>query len=134
MKVERFGTDKRVVAVKFTDQVDTYMAACDVLLTKPGGISSTEAAVKNVPIIHVMQFPGNETENARFFSQRGMSVLAANFDDAVTSAIRFVLDKDAAMRMKEAQRQYINRNAAEDICNTICYGYLMLTQFPKQDL
>ena len=41
----RFEGDPRVVTVPFTEQVSLYMDACDVLLTKPGGISSTEAAV-----------------------------------------------------------------------------------------
>ena len=60
----RFEADPRVVTVPFTEQVSLYMDACDVLLTKPGGISSTEAAVKRIPMIHTSPIPGCETLNA----------------------------------------------------------------------
>ena len=35
-----------------------YMAACDVFITKPGGLSSTEAAVAGIPLIHISPIPG----------------------------------------------------------------------------
>ena len=68
---DRFCSDCRVLAVPFTDNVQLYMDACDVLLTKPGGLSSTEAAVKNVPMVHTDPIPGCETKNAQFFMDRG---------------------------------------------------------------
>ena len=37
--------------VGYTKQAALWMEACDVLLTKPGGLTSTEAAVKNVPLV-----------------------------------------------------------------------------------
>ena len=120
---QRFNGDIRVLAVRFTDQVEYYMDACDVLLTKPGGISSTEAAVKNLPIVHVFQIPGCETKNELFFSERGMSVAANNCDKAASSAIKLAYDETAALNMKEAQRQYINKNAAENIYNIIYDQY-----------
>ncbi|MDD6032311.1 MAG: glycosyl transferase, partial [Oscillospiraceae bacterium] len=62
----RFGREGRVRVLDFTDRVALYMDACDMLFTKPGGLTSTEAAVKNVPLIHTAPIPGCETINARF--------------------------------------------------------------------
>ena len=115
----RFVDDKRVMVVSFTEQVQTYMAACNVLITKPGGVTSTEAAVKNVPLIHISPIPGCEAENAHFFSKRGMSILADDYEAVAINAIRLAFDKDIALRICEAQCQNINKNAAEDICNII---------------
>lgn len=115
-----FKDDKRVQALGFSDKIDLYMDACDVLLTKPGGISSTEAAVKQTVLIHTYPIPGVETENARFFSQHGMSVLAEDEEDAAFNALRLAVDKKAQKRMREAQEQYINKNAAAVICEHIC--------------
>ena len=115
----RFGDDKRVMVIGFTDSVELYMDACDVLLTKPGGISSTEAAVKGIPMIHTSPIPGCETINARFFSERGMSILAPDEESAAESAIRLSKDGSQKRRMLEAQAQYINKAAAEDICKRI---------------
>ena len=55
-----------VLTVPFTDQVPAYMHAADVLLSKAGGISSSEAAMLGVPLVHTMAIPGVETENAAF--------------------------------------------------------------------
>lgn len=46
-----------VLTVPFTDQVPVYMHAADVLLSKAGGISSSEAAMLGVPLVHTMASP-----------------------------------------------------------------------------
>jgi len=112
-----FSHDGRVRAEPFTTQVPLYMDACDVLLSKPGGISSTEAAVKNVPLVHTAPIPGCETLNAAFFSQRGMSILAPDEAQAAANAVRLAGDEGQKRRMLEAQRQYIRPDAADAICD-----------------
>lgn len=114
----RFGGDFRVLAVPFTHQVPLYMDACDVLLTKPGGISSTEAAVKGIPMVHT-PIPGVETHNAQFFSERGMSVFAPNEDSAAENAIRLAADLPQRTRMLAAQKQYLSASAADRIAARI---------------
>jgi processive 1,2-diacylglycerol beta-glucosyltransferase len=111
-----FGADPRVRTEPFTTQVPLYMDACDVLLSKPGGISSTEAAVKNVPLVHTAPIPGCETLNAEFFSQRGMSILAPSEDEAAENAVRLAFDEGQKRRMLEAQRQYVDPCAADAVC------------------
>lgn len=115
----RFTGDARVLAVPFTDQVPLYMDACDVLLTKPGGISSTEAAVKGIPMVHTPPIPGVETQNAQFFSERGMSVFAPGEESAAENAVRLSLDPLQRARMLAAQKQYLTANAAEKIAARI---------------
>ena len=117
----RFESDIRVLAVPFTERAPLYMDACDVLLTKPGGLSSTEAAAKGVPLVHIAS-PGVETLNAQYFAERGMSILAPNEDAAADNAIRLASDAPARARMLEAQRQYLLRDAAERIAARILEG------------
>lgn len=115
----RFEGDPRVVTVPFTEQVSLYMDACDVLLTKPGGVSSTEAAVKGIPMIHTAPIPGCETLNAQFFAERGMSILALNSDSAADNAVRLGTDSMQRARMREAQKQYMPVDAADHIADGI---------------
>jgi len=117
----RFSGDVRVLAVPFTERVSLYMDACDVLLTKPGGLSSTEAAVKGVPLVHTAN-PGVEALNAQFFAERGMSIFASGEDSAADNAIRLAADAPQRARMLEAQRQYLVRDAAERIATRILEG------------
>ncbi|HWQ06936.1 MAG TPA: glycosyl transferase [Feifaniaceae bacterium] len=115
----RFGGEVRVLAVPFTHQVPLYMDACDVLLTKPGGISSTEAAIKGIPMVHTPPIPGAETLNAQFFGERGMSIFALNEDSAAENAIRLALDLPQRTRMLAAQKQYLSPLSADRIAARI---------------
>ena len=119
----RFEGDPRVVTVPFTEQVSLYMDACDVLLTKPGGISSTEAAVKHIPMIHTLPIPGCETLNAQFFSERGMSILSVNADNAADNAIRLGADPMQCARIRQAQAQYIPESAADHIADVLQHDF-----------
>ena len=95
------------------------MDACDVLLTKPGGLTSTEAAVKNIPIIHTAPIPGCETVNAQFFSQRGLSVCRTVPREIAEAAERLANDSPLREKMLAAQRTQINPLAADMICDLI---------------
>ena len=49
---EQFAAYPNVSVRGFTKRPELYMDACDVLFTKPGGLTSTEAAVRGIPLIH----------------------------------------------------------------------------------
>lgn len=119
---KQFGENPRMMVLDFTDQVSLYMDACDVVLTKPGGLTSTEAAVKNVPLVHTAPIPGCETINAKFFLKRGMSLCGMDPGRAAAAAFRLAQDKELQERMKEAQRREVNPFAADEICDRVTAG------------
>lgn len=108
----KYGPEPRFHTVPFTRQVASYMAAADVLLSKPGGLSSTEAAVANIPLVHIHAIPGCETYNARFFSENGMSLHACSDKQAVSYAQQLAYDEEKAALMVQAQQRYIPNHAA----------------------
>lgn len=116
---ENFAATGRVITLGFTDQVPVYLAACDVLMTKPGGLTTTEAAVLNVPLIHTSPIPGCETANAEFFRKRHMALKTESSEEAAREAVRLVNDPFLCSQIKEAQKNYINPYAARDIVDVI---------------
>ncbi len=116
---EKYGTIGKVRTVSFTRQVASFMSAADVMLSKPGGLSSTEAAVANVPLVHIHAIPGCETYNARFFSEHGMSCAAQSEKEAVACARRLAYDENAAREMQAKQRMYINPDAVNMILREV---------------
>lgn len=110
---KRFGAEATLLGN--TDKMALYLRACDLYLTKPGGLSTTEAAVANVPLVHILAFSGCETKNAEFFSQRGMSIRADNAQAAVEAAWSLIRSPERAEQMRQAQRRHINPYAARDI-------------------
>ena len=108
-----------VLTVPFTDQVPAYMHAADVLLSKAGGISSAEAAVLGVPLVHTMAIPGVETQNAAFFAAHGMSFFAQNPDEAARFADRLIFDAKTRKRMLAAQNAELPKDAAARIAASL---------------
>ncbi len=73
----------KTVVVGYTDQMDAYMAAADVCLCKPGGLSSTELLMMKLPALFLLTVPGCESRNYNFFLSRQLAVGALNWDDAI---------------------------------------------------
>lgn len=116
---ERYGENGRIRILGFTDKVATFMRAADVLISKAGGLSSTEAAVAGIPYVQLMTIPGCETKNAEFFSERGMSVKATSPEAAAYEAARLASSPEASKHMVEMQRKNVPQDAADKIIEQV---------------
>ncbi len=112
---KRFGEEARLRVVGYTDQAALWMRACDVLLTKPGGLSSTEAAVSGVPLVLSAPIPGCETCNAAYFERHGMAERAFRPADAAKRAVALLNDAARRENMLLCQREHIASDAADRI-------------------
>lgn len=108
----QFRGNPNVHVIGYTNQVADYMDACDVVFTKPGGLSSTEAAAKGIPIVHTAPIPGCETKNVRFFNQTGMSVGAKRMSEQLYYGHKLAWDEEYRKAMQEAQSRSLHRDAA----------------------
>lgn len=115
----KYGTNERVIAIPFTDEISKYMKASSIILSKPGGLTTTEIATLNKPFIHTMPIPGCENYNANFFSTRKMSMKCETLKDVVENTSKLLLDKKMQQEMIENQKKYINKNASDEIANII---------------
>lgn len=75
----------------FEDNVFDYMHAADLLLTKPGGLSISEALVARLPMVLVKPLGGQEERNTQYFV-RNRVALHARTQDAVTRAVDRILE------------------------------------------
>lgn len=69
-------TQKSNICVRvlgYVDNVSELMNASDVVITKPGGLTSTECLVMNKPMIIVNPIPGQEEENAIYLTNSGVA-------------------------------------------------------------
>ena len=60
-------------AIGFTDRVADYMHAGDLLITKPGGLTVSEALAAGIPLAVFDPIPGQEEDNANFLETRGLA-------------------------------------------------------------
>lgn len=76
----------------FEENVYDYMHAADLLLTKPGGLSVSEALVARLPMVLVKPLGGQEERNTRYLVSRG-AALYASTETEVTAAAQRLLDR-----------------------------------------
>ena len=74
----------------FVDNVYDYMHASDVLLSKPGGLTSSEALAARIPMILVKPLPGQEERNTRYLVSRHAAIRARG-EKALAGAVTDVL-------------------------------------------
>lgn len=115
----QFHKNPNVHIIGFTRYVAEYMAAADVLFTKPGGLSSTEAAVRRVPLVHTDPIPGCETKNRAFFVSRGMSVTGAHQKELAEAGISLACDDARQIAMRDAQHQNSHPQAGTAITHLL---------------
>ena len=115
----QFEEQHQLCLLGFTNQVSVLMDAADVVFTKPGGITSTEAIVKNIPLIHTHPIPGLENHNAHFFHHHGMSYFTTDVQHQVAIAKRLCEDTHYRKRMLHNQRANANPHSSDDVINLI---------------
>ncbi len=105
------------VVVGYTDKMPLYMKASEIFMTKPGGLSSTEAASAGIPIIHITPIPGCESKNMRYFGDSGMSIYSKCSEKSIKNALDYLEKSENRDKMVLCQKKYLNDKAASDICD-----------------
>ncbi len=112
---ETYSGVDRIRILDFTENAQEYMAAADVLFTKPGGLTSTEAVAAGVPLVHTNPIPGCEDRNAAFFAARGMSLADKEEKEIVRKGLGLLADASAREQMRLCQGKYGKPDAARKI-------------------
>ena len=105
----------RLHAVGFTNRMDEYMAAADILLGKPGGLTTSEAMARHLPMCIVNPIPGQEERNSDHLLELGMAIRCNNLP-ALAWKLESLMSNPARLQTMQRATGYLCRpNAAEDI-------------------
>jgi len=118
-KIDAYNSKKHVLCYGFTDNVDQLMDASDCIITKPGGLTTSEALAKNLPIIIVNPIPGQEERNAEFLLNNGVAMKVTKtcpLDDVI---FQFFFFPEKIENMKKNISLLRRPNSTRDICEFI---------------
>ena len=73
-EIDHLNTNKKIYNYGFVDNVDVIMDASDVIVSKPGGLTVSEALAKKLPMILIDPIPGQEERNREFLINNGLAV------------------------------------------------------------
>ncbi|HOO12884.1 MAG TPA: glycosyltransferase, partial [Bacillota bacterium] len=106
----------RSMILGYTDEVPSLMAASDLLITKPGGLTASEAMAMELPIVVISPIPGQEKQNARYLINSGMAV-QLNRGDYLEGVLAQLLASPVRLsHMREIAALKAKPRAAADLC------------------
>jgi len=109
----------RIVAFGFVDNMHELMAASDLAVTKPGGLTSSECLAMGLPMVVVSPIPGQEERNADFLLENGVAVRANAAAHLVFKVKRLLGDAAWLGRMRAAAKRIARPRAAYDIAESV---------------
>ncbi|BDR65895.1 UDP-glucuronosyltransferase [Clostridium tetani] len=111
--------DRTSYIIGFTDKVNKYMQASDLLLTKPGGLTITEALVSSIPLALFSPIPGQEEKNAEFLLTNNLAVDLGDGSNTKDIIENLLKDKSKLSNIKENQRKFSKPDVGKNIYNLI---------------
>ncbi|WP_406595175.1 diglucosyl diacylglycerol synthase [Bacillus velezensis] len=109
----------RLKVLGYVERIDELFRITDCMITKPGGITLTEATAIGVPVILYKPVPGQEKENAIFFEDRGAAVVVNRHEEILESVTSLLADEEKLNRMKSNIKSLHLPNSSEVILQDI---------------
>jgi 1,2-diacylglycerol 3-beta-galactosyltransferase len=107
-----------VVVIGFTTDMPTYMQACDVIVTKAGPGTISEACVAGLPIILYSKIPGQENGNVDYVVKHQAGVWEANPQNVAVLLAEWISNPEERHRYADASRSLGRPDASHIIAQT----------------
>ncbi len=108
-----------VKVLSFTDKVPELMSISDIVITKPGGLTTTESLASGLPIIVINPIPGQEEENAKFLENQKVAIWLKK-DDNIKEVLEKLFSSPYELEdMKIRTRLLAKKNSTSDICRIV---------------
>ncbi|APT49936.1 MULTISPECIES: diglucosyl diacylglycerol synthase [Bacillus] len=106
-------------ALGYVEQIDELFRVTDCMITKPGGITLTEATAIGVPVILYKPVPGQEKENALFFEDYGAAIVINRHEDILESVTNLMQDEEKLETMKQNMKKLHLKQSSQTILEDI---------------
>lgn len=104
----------------WTDNIPELMAAADLLVTKPGGMTTSEALAAGLPMVLTHPIPGPEERHGCYLEQNGVAVLARSPEEISELAFRLLTSPQKLEEMARRARELARPEAAHAIAQVAC--------------
>lgn len=121
--VNKYKKEKTVKVLPFTDKVPELMSISDLVVTKPGGLTTSESLASNLPMVIINPIPGQEEENAEFLEEKGIAIWLKKTANSKTVIELLVSNKNKLDSMKQNTKILARKNSTKDICEILLNDY-----------
>jgi len=103
----------------FVGNVQELMEISEIIITKPGGITTAEALVKRLPMIIINPIPGQEAKNTEYLLSQHVAVEAGTANDVMLFVDEFLRNPRKLWTMREAAGAVARPRSAENSAREI---------------
>jgi processive 1,2-diacylglycerol beta-glucosyltransferase len=100
---------------RYVEEIHEIFSVSDCLVTKPGGLTLTESAALQIPLILYKPVPGQESENAKYFAEKGAALISYSSKETLDHIQRICQDESLSMKMRNSLNEIYQPFSARTI-------------------
>lgn len=108
-----------MTVVGFVDYISTLMDAADCIVTKPGGLTTSESLAKGLPMVIVNPIPGQEQRNTEFLVNKGAAVWASKSCPIEECLYSLLSSEERLSGMVQCVNALAKPNSSKDVCSFV---------------
>ena len=116
--IDQTNAHDRVKLLEYTDKVPELMYIATAIVTKPGGLTVSEALASKKPLILINPIPGQEEENAQFLVDNNVAILIKDSDN-ISRTIKYLFKADKIENMGKSIDILSKPDSTEFICDNV---------------
>ena len=113
------NAEVNVKIIEFSNEVPKLMAIANLVVTKPGGLTTSESLASHLPMIVINPIPGQEEENAEFLESKNIAIWIKKSDNSKEIIKNLLNNKEKINIMKENTKILARPNSTRDICDIL---------------
>ena len=117
--VKNTDREDSIKVLEFTDKIPELMNISSLVITKPGGLTTTESLASNLPMIIINPIPGQEEENAEFLENNGVGIWIKKNDNIKEKLESILCNSTKLNEMLENTKKLAKPHSTENICKII---------------
>lgn len=117
--ITKYNRENDMKVLGFTDKVPELMHISDIVISKPGGLTTSECLACGLPMIIINPIPGQEEQNAEFLETSDLAYWIKEDDNPLGVIFKVVNNKDIINSLKANVNKFAKRNSTKDICKVL---------------
>ena len=117
--MNKYGKQETTRILGFTNHVPELMSISSLVVTKPGGLTTSESLASHLPMLIINPIPGQEEENAKFLEEQKIGIWIKKTDNSDIIVEDLISNNEKLIKMKENTFKLAKPNSTKDICNIL---------------
>ena len=121
--VSKNNAENYVRVLEFTNKVPELMSISSLVVTKPGGMTTTESLASELPMLIINPIPGQEEENAEFLENKGIAIWIKKNDNVAEVINNLFSNVQILENMRKNTKLLSHPNSTRNICEILLNNY-----------